>query len=275
MKKCLLATLLIIVINPVFAQSFLTNGQVYDFNVGDIIQGMHHGSIPFSAGPPTYETRTIIGEELVTSLDTIHYTVKREFYTPPSCPTCSPTFSHDTIIQTVTNLSLPANHYNQTTCLALRDSLYLDTCGRQVWEKSPIFVDTCFEPVSHTTFVIEGVGGDFFTMSDLQGPQYTEFTLLYYSKFPVTCGTRVTELIKIQAPFFNIQISPNPASETITITLESELNGQLYGSLLDACGKEMKQFILSGTKTQIAISDLTPGIYFVKVGDWVEKLVVE
>jgi hypothetical protein len=37
----------------------------------------------------------------------------------------------------------------------------------------------------------------------------------------------------------------------------------------------MKTFNLSGTKTQIAISDLNSGIYFVKVGDWVEKLVVE
>jgi hypothetical protein len=37
----------------------------------------------------------------------------------------------------------------------------------------------------------------------------------------------------------------------------------------------MKTFNLSGIKTQIAISDVKPGIYFVKVGDWVEKVVKE
>jgi hypothetical protein len=55
---------------------------------------------------------------------------------------------------------------------------------------------------------------------------------------------------------------------------EKDMN-QLPCSLLDASGREMKTFNLSGIKTQIAISDLNSGIYFVKVGDWVEKLVVE
>ena len=69
-------------------------------------------------------------------------------------------------------------------------------------------------------------------------------------------------------------VYPNPTSTSITIMGEKDMN-QLPCSILDASGREMKTFNLSGIKTQIAISDLTSGIYFVKVGDWVEKLVVE
>lgn len=73
----------------------------------------------------------------------------------------------------------------------------------------------------------------------------------------------------------DISIFPNPASESITISHQNEKSNQLSCSLLDASGREMKSFLLTGTETQIDISDLTPGIYFVKVGNWVEKLVVE
>jgi hypothetical protein len=274
MKKIILSLLLILLLNPLFSQTFLTRGQVYDFNVGDVVQGRYLAYGPFGGGPPTYETRTILGKELVVTLDTIHYTVKRDFYTLPYCPTCSPTFSHDTIIQTVTNLTLPAEHNNETNCYSLRDTLYLDTCGRQVWEKIPVFVDNCFEPITHTTRVVEGVGGVFFTKSDPSsgGPTNTQFILTYYSKNSGSCGNLTNDLIEIQSKSLPIQIFPNPASETITIKIP---NGNNSCSLIDASGREMKTFNLSGTKTEIAISDLNSGIYFVKVGDWVEKLVVE
>jgi len=73
----------------------------------------------------------------------------------------------------------------------------------------------------------------------------------------------------------DVQIFPNPASESITIEISGGINTQKPCLLIDASGREMKTFNLSGIKTQIAISDLNSGIYFVKVGDWVEKLVVE
>jgi hypothetical protein len=279
MKKDILLLLLMVILSKQsFSQSFLTNGQVYDFNVGDVVQGRYLAYSPFGGGPPTYETRTILGKQLVTSLDTIKYTVKRDFYTLPSCPTCSPTFSHDTIIQTVTNLTLPAGHNNQTNCFSLRDTLYLDTCGRQVWEKIPVFVDTCFEPISHTTRLVEGVGGVFFTKSDPTsggGPTNTEFILTYYSKNSGSCGHLTNDLIEIQSKSLPIQIFPNPASQTITIKIPDGNNDFNSCSLLDESGREIKTINLIEIVSQIDISDLNSGIYFVKVGDRVEKLVVE
>ncbi len=69
--------------------------------------------------------------------------------------------------------------------------------------------------------------------------------------------------------------SPNPATEIITIYFSNGLNTRTTCLLLYASGRETKAINLTGTETQIDISDLNPGIYFVKVGDRVEKVVVE
>lgn len=73
----------------------------------------------------------------------------------------------------------------------------------------------------------------------------------------------------------DISIYPNPASETITISLQNQDNAYKPCSLVDASGRAIKTIKLTNTVTHVDISDLNPGIYFIKIGDWVEKLVVE
>ncbi len=220
-----------------FSQTYLTNGQVYDFNIGDIIQGRFHSSGPFgSLGPPMYQTRTIIGKLISINSDTIFYTIKIDYYTPPTCPTCNPTFSSDTIIQTVTDLALAPNHYNQTTCLGTQDTIYLDFCNRQVWERHPNIDTGCFEPTTHTTQFIEGIGGPFFSKCDPQGPLWTEFLLVYYQKYPDNCGTLVTSIKEEKNSAMKIETFPNPASDIIQIESPEKfvyfdiigLSGQVY-----------------------------------------------
>ncbi len=275
MKKNILLLLLFVMLSKQsFSQTFLTNGQVYDFNVGDVVQGRYLAYSPGGGGPPTYETRTILGKELAASLDTIRYTVKRDFYTPPPCQTCSPTFSHDTIIQTVTNLTLPAGHNNATDCYSLRDTLYLDTCNRLVWEKIPVFVDTCFEPITHTTQVVEGVGGVFFTKYDPSsgGATNTQFILTYYSKNTGSCGNLTNNLIEIQPKSLPIQIFPNPASETLTIALPENAS-TTDCTLFDNLGKEVKRFTVSGGENLVDVSELESGIYFIQIYAQIIKLI--
>ncbi|MFM7662530.1 MAG: T9SS type A sorting domain-containing protein [Bacteroidota bacterium] len=275
MKKTSLLLLFIVFTSTIsFSQTFLTNGQVYDFNVGDVVQGRYLAYGPFGSGLPTFETRTILGKELVASLDTIRYTVKRDFYTPPPCQTCSPTFSYDTIIQTVTNLTLPAGHNNATDCYSLRDTLYLDTCGRMVWEKIPVYVDTCFEPITHTTQVVEGVGGVFFTKSDPSsgGATNTQFILTYYSKNTGSCGNLTNDLIEIQSKSLLIQIYPNPASETLTISLPENAS-TTDCILVDNAGKEVQRFTISGGENLVDVSELENGSYFIKIGIQLQKFI--
>jgi hypothetical protein len=221
------------------AQTFLTNAQVFDFEVGDVIQGRYMGSGSINFGPPAYETKTIIGKLYSQAFDSIYYTIKRDYYTPPACPTCSPTFSYDTIIQTITNLDLPANHLNETSCFDLRDTSYFDFCGREVWERLPIPVENCFEPITHTTKFVSGVGGPFFTKYDPKGPIYTEFTLIYYSKDTISCGNLMVSVHELEDNKIPLKIFPNPASENLFI---SEIHPKEVGqkaSIFNYLGKKI------------------------------------
>ena len=64
---------------------------------------------------------------------------------------------------------------------------------------------------------------------------------------------------KIQA-----KIAPNPFKEEITISLSSEIpiQGIIYNTLLE----KVSQFDIFG-ETTIETSNLSPGTYFVKLGD--------
>ncbi|NBR15002.1 MAG: T9SS C-terminal target domain-containing protein [Crocinitomicaceae bacterium] len=156
----------------------------------------------------------------------------------------------------------------------MRDTLYLDTCDRLVWEKIPVYVDTCFEPITHTTRVVEGVGGVFFTKSDPSsgGATDTQFILTYYSKNTGSCGNLTNDLIEIQAKSLPIQIFPNPASETFTISLpeNASINDCV---LLDNLGKEVKRFVATKGENLVDISELESGIYFIQIDSQISKLI--
>lgn len=257
------------------AQSFLTNAQVYDFEVGDVIQGRYMGSGSINFGPPTYETKTIIGKILSQAFDTIYYTIKRDYYTPPACPTCSPTFSFDTIIQTITNLDLPANHLNETSCFELRDTSYIDYCGREVWERLPIPVENCFEPVTHSTKFVSGVGGPFFTKYDPKGPIYTEFTLIYYSKDTISCGNLMVSVQELNINKNPLKIYPNPASENLFIS-EIHLNevGQ-RASIFNYLGQKIVECEIESIEQKIEISYLKSGFYIFNLSGRTSMFVVK
>lgn len=258
-----------------YSQTFLTNGQVFDFEVGDVVQGRYQSSAPFSFGPPGYETKTIIGKEISQSLDTIYYTIKRDFYIPPACPTCSPTFSYDTIIQTITNLDLPANHLNETSCFDLRDTSYVDFCGREVWEKIPVPVENCFEPITHTTSFVAGVGGPFFTKNDPKGPIYTEFTLIYYSKDTISCGNLMVSVQELNINKNPLIIYPNPASENLFIS-EIHLNevGQ-RASIFNYLGQKIVECEIESIEQKIDISYLKSGFYILNLSGRTSRFVVK
>jgi hypothetical protein len=257
------------------SQTFLTNAQVYDFEVGDVVQGRYQSSAPFSFGPPGYETKTIIGKEISQSLDTIYYTIKRDYYIPPACPTCSPTFSYDTIIQTITNLDLPANHLNETSCFDLRDTSYYDYCGREVWERLPIPVENCFEPVSHTTKFVAGVGGPFFTKNDPKGPLYTEFVLIYYSKDTVICGNLMVSIPELVENNIPLKIYPNPADENLFL---SEIDPSEIGEravIYDFLGHMIHEIQIESTNQKIDVSHFESGVYFLNILGRIGKFVIK
>ena len=74
-------------------------------------------------------------------------------------------------------------------------------------------------------------------------------------------------------PLTEIQINlfPNPASETLTISLP-ENTEKTDCILFDKLGKEVRRFIVSEGDNQVDISELESGIYLTKVGTQLQNL---
>ena len=63
-----------------------------------------------------------------------------------------------------------------------------------------------------------------------------------------------------------IRIYPNPTSESLSIQITPELLNESY-KIYDVLGKTMLEGTLSSDQTNIKVSDLSNGIYFISLGD--------
>lgn len=261
---CLLSTHLLV------AQKELTVGQVYNFEVGDIIQGVHDysGVYPNQPGPPTYETHFILKKRFSTKQDTIFYTIRRSYYTPQRCDTCLGTDFIDTIVQLIMNLNDPVNHYNESTECTIKDSFYISFCNRSVWAKAPGKLDSMwFEPVNHFTYFVEGLGGPYFSKDDPHGPIHTSYILNYYKKNGITCGEFYSGIETIKKQELIANIFPNPLNEKATIHFEKPpSNGHIV--LFNFEGQILREsHNIQGNDIEFLRKNLSSGIYFLHVED--------
>ena len=93
--------------------------------------------------------------------------------------------------------------------------------------------------------------------------------------FPITYNVNtLNQLVEIESLGSTIQakISPNPFNEEITISLSSEIpiQGIIYNALLE----EVLQFDIFG-ETTIETSNLSPGAYFVKLGNSFHQKIIK
>ncbi len=93
--------------------------------------------------------------------------------------------------------------------------------------------------------------------------------------FPITYNVNtLNQLVEIESLGSTIQakISPNPFNEDLTISLSSEIpiQGIIYNALLE----EVLQFDIFG-ETTIVTSNLSPGAYFVKLGDSFHQKIIK
>ncbi len=153
------------------AQNYLTFRQEYDYNVGDIFETKNCSED--CSSPPTYELTIILSKTYSTARDTIFYIDSLVFYTLPGCMICNPTFSTRRNYFSVTNLDSASTDFSflyGNSC-PVKDTL-IDSgfCSRRMWEKYPVCPDTAFEPVTSSSWIIEGCGGGYFTSFDPSGP---------------------------------------------------------------------------------------------------------
>lgn len=239
--KIKLFTLLIVFSIGCSGQINLTNGQVYDFDIGDVIQGKY--DIPW-LNKTTYETKTILNKAYSVANDSIFYNIKKDLYSfivsYTSTAIVSSSYTTSITTETVTNLSAIALHNNYTNCLPLIDTTYLDYCNKHVWEKYyGLSVSCTSQPYMETTYLVMGLGGPYYNFYN--GPAVSSFPakkyeLVYYSKTSGSCGVLVTGINESVLKENYFSIYPNPSDDYIYIKSSYMYKGydiiNLYGQLV-------------------------------------------
>jgi hypothetical protein len=260
MKTTLLAFILLISLSA--HSQKLTYGDVYDFEVGDIIQGVYQTMHPVNGGsiPPTYETQTILAKKFSAGNDTIFYAIKKDYYTPRKCDTCKPLIDVRMDTLTVTNLTAEVVHDNRTTCYSVADSFYTDYCSRAVWMKYPVADKQCFEPTVHTTSFVKGLGGPFFDRTDWDGPLRSVYMLQFYKKGNDSCGYFVAGIPEQKELRVDYDLFPNPARNKLNVRAGEKL---VSYEIIDMKGAVLITGKLSGNEIDIAA--LGSGMYALRV----------
>jgi hypothetical protein len=242
------------------AQTIFTNAQVYDFNVGDKILSRYQASGLFGpSGPPSYLTETYLSKSWSSNSDTIIYSLLSETYVPPACPNCTATYYSGISTKRITDLALPAEHGNQTTCFAIADTNYNDYCNKFIWEKHPVIDTGCFEPLLHTTRMVMGLGGPYFQKTDVMGPLFTERRLVAYRKNQDSCGVLLATMDQEKKESNAFKVFPNPCESMLHL-----LNFTMgdYYDIIDNQGCLIKCGKISSD--EIDVINLPKGLYYLQ-----------
>jgi hypothetical protein len=261
--------------NICVSQTYLTNSQVFNFDIGDIIQGRY-----FHAGNNnyTYETKTIIDKVISTNSDSIFYTIKLDYYLTPltSCNSCTPSTNSTVITQTITNLNQPAINTNSTSaCHGTMDSIYTDYCNKTVWGKFPTTGVGCGPGQDRQeTYMVSGLGGPYYNYVTTYNPmllKWIDYRLTYYSKASGTCGSLITTSVnEKKLTNFNMSIYPNPSTGALFI--KSTENIYFY-DIVNLNGQVIKACYL--TSPNIDVSFLSSGNYLINLFTIDNKIAIQ
>jgi CubicO group peptidase (beta-lactamase class C family) len=146
-----------------------------------------------------------------------------------------------------------------------------------------VFPGTLMPNAPGETFMALGANGQFINvvpsqnlvwirMGDAPGNDLVPFLLndqIWEYINLLGCSGSITE--ENTLPF---SIFPNPAKEMITISISNKINNITPYKILDASGRAIKSFNLSEKETQISVSDLKTGVYFITNGNSIQKLLI-
>ncbi|MDR2681367.1 MAG: T9SS type A sorting domain-containing protein [Tannerella sp.] len=72
----------------------------------------------------------------------------------------------------------------------------------------------------------------------------------------------------------DVKVYPNPAVSYFDLTVPEELVGRT-AFFFDASGNRKKSVVINNTKMKVDVSDLSTGIYFMKVDSWSKKIFIK
>ncbi|MDC0257852.1 hypothetical protein OAK35_03810 [Crocinitomicaceae bacterium] len=167
MNRFIILALFFLTVLPAKAQ--MTNAEVYNFEVGDVLQT----SIAALGGPFFY-LDTITQKTIVA--DTVYYTIKRV-----NLETFGPTIVFVSISQVSKQYILSALTFplGQGSCLPPIDTMFIGDCGQNVYKQSSSYDSTCFEPNIWYAEWYEGLGGPYAYVDNVVDGIYYETELIY------------------------------------------------------------------------------------------------
>lgn len=279
----------------------LTVGEVYDFNIGD--QFAYRGYCSSMYSNERY-LKTLIGKWYSQGNDTVYYQFKKDsksfFINYNPFPHVDSIISGDTIIEQYTNLNsyvfntMPLQTINlmdfgQQHVIDIyemhRDSFY----NNRLWY-SASFGDYMFDTCLTTTFesnggidrIIKGCG--WFNMRRVDNtalPPYDCYVQLYYFKKNneqwgvLTTTSNLNDPFNTMVPF---SFFPNPAKHYITLKYEINQPAMLTLQIFNILGQIIKSDIIvvdmGSHESEIGITTMSEGIYFIKFGNAVKKLII-
>jgi hypothetical protein len=281
MKKLLVLLFIISRTFTVSSQTYLTTGQVYNFNVGDVFE-TESGNTDEPTVPPIYGLTIILAKWYSAHSDTVFYKDSLVSYTPPVCPPpCLGSFHTDIVTFSYTNLSSMANQQTGSSpCPITLDTIYYDTaypyCNRKVWEEGPsvICIDTTQEyAMSAHSLLVEGCGGPYYTLYTFDFTNdipYTDYcNLIYYKKNDTICGSEyvITGINQINEAKADFKVYPNPSNGKFTFSYSNPglVSGSQILEVYNVLGEKVYRSALNQHDYEINLSAQPNGVYLYRV----------
>lgn len=260
------------------AQPPLTNGQVYNYEVGDVIQTGEY-TLP-ALSHPTYNviTRTILAKNILPN-DAVSYQVKKNKATAINCPCPITFYPEEIVIENYYNLSQPVTFYDSASigphrCFNLGVADSITDCNRRLVAHYEIPFDStyinCFEPPYRSKTYLQGVGDFVKTTPISAGVEYKTY-LIAYIQNAGTCGNMLPVATQnTENGLASITIFPNPITNQLSIAGGAEIETYKIFDLNGAC---VQMGTISGKN--IDVSALPKGnfigVFYAPNGDFVRQ----
>jgi len=266
--KLITLIILLLSIDSFTAQSYLTIGEVFDFNINDEFHYTRENQ------PSNGERITVIDKYYSINSDTVFYTLHHDIYNVIPDYSVSPPGSiyvFDTIIDTIfySNLNMPIYYLwpqNDPEFVFYDSIKEFDTNFCDIEMNSYYIQQYSFEPSWFKRSYGRGIG---ITLDywHYQGNGVSQFPvwerMIYYKKDSMSCGSPdLTSLGLInlsgQKDFF---IYPNPSDRIISIenTSSQKINIKVFNATGELKYKEQN------ISSEIDLSNLSNGIYILEI----------
>jgi ligand-binding sensor domain-containing protein len=153
----------------------------------------------------------------------------------------------------------------------------IDQSGR-IW--AGVYVDYLVT-VGGVSYFTDGVWGQFEESDGLAGPNVRRLAVDADNDIWVTTSTGITEISNISIGMAERAISgsfalfPNPASSVVEIVRDATTSGLVEVELRDAAGRLISITTTASDRLYMDVSALDAGLYSVRIGDRVRKLLVQ